>query len=78
MYLKLQHDDIHLALVKDDHGWKHGKRLIDDDYYLINSQLIDMMLLPHWLQIRISLSGHITKLIERWWNLTICCLPTWR
>lgn len=76
MFLKLQRGDVHLALVKDDYGWKEGKRLVDeDDYYLINRQPIDLALLPHLPQIKINHGGHITKLIERWWNASYTLAP---
>lgn len=76
MFLKLQRGDVHLAVVKDDYGWKEGKRLIDeDDYYLISRQPIDLALLPHLPQIKISHGGHITKLIERWWNANYSLAP---
>lgn len=76
MYLKLQRGDVHLALVKDDYGWKEGKRLIDEDnYYLISRQPIDLALLPHLPQIKINHGGHITRLIERWWNANYSLAP---
>lgn len=76
MFVKLQRGEVHLALVKDDYGWKEGKRLVDeDDYYLISRQPIDLALLPHLPQIKINHGGHITKLIERWWNASYTLAP---
>lgn len=69
MFHKLQRDEVHVALVKDDYNWKEGKALIEeDDYYLISHQPVDLSLLPWLPQIRINHGGHITQLIERWWN----------
>lgn len=76
MFLKLQRGEVHLALVKDDYGWKEGKRLVEEeDYYLINRQPLDLALLPHLPQIKINHGGHITKLIERWWNASYTLAP---
>lgn len=76
MFLKLQRGDVHLAITKDDYGWKEGKKLIDeDDYYLISRQPLDLALLPYLPQIKINHGGHITTLIERWWNASYSLAP---
>lgn len=76
MYIRLQRGDVHLALVKDDYGWKEGKRLVNEDnYYLISRQPLDLAQLPHLPQIKINHGGHITRLIERWWNASYSTAP---
>ncbi|WP_414147713.1 LysR family transcriptional regulator [Erwinia sp. BNK-24-b] len=76
MYIRLQRSDVHLALVKDDYGWKEGKRLVNEDnYYLISRQPLDLAQLPHLPQIKINHGGHITRLIERWWNASYSTAP---
>lgn len=69
IFRKLQREEIHLALVKDDFGWKEGKKLVEeDDYLLVSSQSIELARLPQLPQIRINHGPHLTQLIERWWN----------
>ncbi|MEG3130596.1 LysR family transcriptional regulator [Pantoea cypripedii] len=76
MYQKLQRDEVHAALVKDDYHWRDGKRLVDiDDYWLVSQQPLDLRLLPQLPQIRINHGGHITHLIERWWNANFTLAP---
>jgi DNA-binding transcriptional LysR family regulator len=76
MYQKLQRDEVHVALVKDDYHWRDGKRLVDlDDYWLVSQQPLDLRLLPQLPQIRINHGGHITHLIERWWNANFNLAP---
>lgn len=76
MYQKLQRDEVHAALVKDDYHWRDGKRLVDlDDYWLVSQQPLDLRLLPQLPQIRINHGGHITHLIERWWNANFNLAP---
>jgi DNA-binding transcriptional LysR family regulator len=76
MYQKLQREEIHAALVKDDYHWRDGKRLVDiDDYWLVSQQPLDLHLLPQLPQIRINHGGHITHLIERWWNANFTLAP---
>ncbi|WP_413727384.1 LysR family transcriptional regulator [Sodalis sp. RH19] len=76
IFQRLQRDEIHLALVKDDFNWKEGKRLIDEDcYYLISQHELNFSLLPHLPQIKINHGPHITQLIERWWNANFSLAP---
>ncbi|MDI9223964.1 LysR family transcriptional regulator [Pantoea sp. EA-12] len=76
MYQKLQREEVHVALVKDDYHWRHGKRLVDeDDYWLVSQQPLDLRFLPQLPQIRINHGGHITHLIERWWNANYSLAP---
>lgn len=76
IYQHLQREAIHAALVKDDFHWRHGKRLVDiDDYWLVSLQPLDLRLLPQLPQIRINHGGHITHLIERWWNANYSLAP---
>ncbi|MFH8133014.1 LysR family transcriptional regulator [Pantoea osteomyelitidis] len=76
MHQKLQRDEIHAALVKDDYHWRDGKRLVDiDDYWLVSLHPIDLRLLPQLPQIRINHGGHITHQIERWWNANYQLAP---
>lgn len=76
MYQKLQREEVHVALVKDDYHWRHGKRLVDeDDYWLVSQQPLDLRFLPQLQQIRINHGGHITHLIERWWNANYSLAP---
>ncbi|OQP30710.1 LysR family transcriptional regulator [Pantoea latae] len=76
MYQKLQREEIQVALVKDDYHWRNGKRLVDeDDYWLVSQQPLDLRLLPQLPQIRINHGGHVTHLIERWWNANYSLSP---
>ncbi|WP_067710134.1 LysR family transcriptional regulator [Erwinia sp. ErVv1] len=76
IFLKLQRGEIHLALVKDDYGWKEGRRLVDeDDFYLISRGPVDLTQLPRLPQIKINHGGHTTGLIERWWNASYSQAP---
>ncbi|NDL65198.1 LysR family transcriptional regulator [Acerihabitans arboris] len=76
IFQRLQRDDIHLALVKDDFNWKEGKQLVDEDYYyLVSQHEINFGLLPHLPQIKINHGPHITQLIERWWNANFSLAP---
>lgn len=76
MYQQLQREEVHVALVKDDYHWRNGKRLVDvDDYWLVSKQPLDLRLLPQLPQIRINHGGHVTHLIERWWNANYSLPP---
>lgn len=76
MYQKLQHEEVHAALVKDDYHWRNGKRLVEiSDYWLVSLLPLDLKLLPQLPQIRINHGGHITRLIERWWNANYSLAP---
>ncbi|WP_034911398.1 LysR family transcriptional regulator [Erwinia sp. 9145] len=76
MFSSLQRHEVHLAIVKDDYGWKEGKKLIDeDDYYVISRQPVELARLPQLPQINLNHGGHITELIERWWNANYATAP---
>lgn len=76
IFRQLQREEIHLALVKDDFGWREGKRLVEEDnYYLISHQSVDLALLPWLPQIRINHGPHISQLIDRWWNANYSLAP---
>ncbi|WP_099707616.1 MULTISPECIES: LysR family transcriptional regulator [unclassified Erwinia] len=76
MYLKLQHDEVHIAVVKDNYSWKEGSALIEeDDYYLVSHQPVDPGLLPWLPQIRLNHGGHVTQLIDRWWKANYTLPP---
>lgn len=76
MFLKLQRDEVHIAVVKDSYSWKEGSALIEeDDYYLISHQPVDLNLLPWLPQIRLNHGGHVTQLIDRWWNVNYTLPP---
>lgn len=76
IFQRLQRDEIHLALVKDDFNWKEGKRLVDEDYYyLVSQHELNVGLLPHLPQIKINHGPHITQQIERWWNANYSLAP---
>lgn len=78
MYQKLQREEIYVALVKDDYHWhwRDSKRLADiDDNWMVSQQPLDLQLLPQLPQIRINHGGHITHMIERWWNANFTLAP---
>lgn len=69
VFAQLQHNDVHMALVKDALNCKEGKHLVDENrFYIVSRHPLALEDLPLCPQIRISHGPHISTPLDRWWN----------
>ncbi|OLO08367.1 hypothetical protein BTW08_07470 [Salinicola sp. MH3R3-1] len=69
LFVQLQHEEIHLALVRDSFNWKERKFVVDEDpFYVFSREAINFDDLPRLPQIALDTSTFQNRLVADWWN----------
>lgn len=68
IYNKIQNNEIHLAIMRENYSWPYVKELIATEHiYLVSKEEIDIQHLPDYPRIDPARNTKLNALLDRWW-----------